>query len=117
MWCPSHLKDPKPPPDAAAKLEKARQQPGWQDAMMDWNARADALATETLAPARASHDAIAGRERALAEAQRIAAEISIAVAKRLLTSRLPTSAGCAATRALTDIWEKRAGAARPAAQG
>ena len=67
-WCPSHLVDKEPPPDAAQKYDKACVQPGWQDAFMHMNAEADALATEALGSAAALHTAITDRERALATA-------------------------------------------------
>ena len=91
-WCPSHLRDKQPPPDAEKKLAKARQQEGWDDLYLDLNKEVDEHATTALASAAALHGAIAAREEALSRAQSAAAVIGAAVAKRLLEARLPNQA-------------------------
>ena len=110
VWCPSHLRDQKPPADAEKKLAKARQQEGWQDLFLDLNKEADEHATRALASAAALHNTIAAREEALSRAQQAAAEIGTAVAKRLLEARLPTQAAEGGGQTLAAVWaqQKRA---------
>ena len=108
-WCPSHLRDDKPPADAAEKLQKARQQIGWKDEFLDLNKEADAHATAALRTAAALHATIAAREAALARAERASADIGAAVAKRLLNARLPGAASSDGARTLDAMWTKKDG--------
>ena len=83
------MRDENPPADAAEKLAKANMQAGWRDEFLDMNKEADEHATTALKSAAGLHSAIAAREGALDRAQRAAADIGAAVAKRLLNARLP----------------------------
>ena len=109
--------DKEPPADAKAKHAKASQQDGWTDAFMEMNLRADELATKAMKTATGLHGKIADREKALGTAQRISAEIATAVAKRLLTARLPRAAADLANPTLAETWARTADASHSAADG
>ena len=82
-------------------------QPGWKDSYMRLNIEADAVATKALKEGSGLHGVIASREIALAKAQAINADIGIAVAKRLLSARLPQVAADMANPTLADLWGSR----------
>ena len=113
VWCPSHLLDKNPPADAKIKYEKAQQQPGWKDSYMKLNLEADAIATTALKGGSGLHGVIASRETAMGKAQAVNAEIGIAVAKRLLSARLPQVATDMANPTLADLWGNRPAAEAP----
>ena len=75
---------------------------------MDLNKQVDKLAGDALDTARGLHEAISARETALARAEAVSAEISTAVARRLLKARLPHANPDARARTLTDVWTPRA---------
>ena len=74
---------------------------------MKLNLEADAVATTALKGGSGMHGVISSRETALAEAQAVNAEIGVAVAKRLLSARLPQIAADMANPTLADLWGNR----------
>ena len=74
---------------------------------MKLNIEADAMASKPLKEGSGLHGMIASRERALAKAQANSAEIGIAVAKRLLSARLPQIATDLTNPTLADLWGSR----------
>ena len=107
VWCPSNLLDKDPPADAQTEYDKAKAHNGWKDSFMKMNLEADEVASTAPKQASGLHEVLAAQERALETAQGITAEINIAVAKRLLSARLPQIDTDMRNPTLTDLWRSR----------
>ena len=103
FWVPSHMLDKAhggPQLDEtrlnehmAAKLAKARGQPGWEEQFLKHNAHADRGATAALRDGGPAHAIVAARADAQTQLEELTASLLCAAGQRLCAARLPKQGG------------------------
>ena len=73
----------------AAKLMKARRQPGWNEQFIWHNAQADRGATAALRSSGPSHADVAAKAEAQTQLEEITANLLCSAGQRLCAARLP----------------------------